>query len=95
MSFLFFPKRYVQAKRPRKEVAVRIEKNIYAFPLVSQVPDLPGPYLAPVFKSKPIITTPLWPEANPCDKLLQPIISFGLFPDNLVKTASLYDVIRE
>ena len=54
-----------------------------------------GPYLAPVFTSKLIIATPLWPEANPYDKLLQPIISFGLFPDNLVKTASLYDVIRE
>ena len=38
-----------------------------------------GPYLAPVFTSKPIIITLLCPEANPRDKRSQPIISFQLF----------------
>ena len=37
-----------------------------------------APYLAPVFTSKPIIITLLYPEANPHDKLSQSIIYFQL-----------------
>ena len=45
-----------------------------------------GPYLAPVFTSKPIIITLLCHEANSRDKLLQPIISFQLFfPEKSLK----------
>ena len=43
-------------------------------------------YLAPVFTSKRLIITLLCPEANPCDKLSQPIIFFQLFfPEKSLK----------
>ena len=35
LSFLFFLKRYLQAKRPRKEAAVSIKKNIWSPPSIS------------------------------------------------------------